>query len=97
LSRASIAIGREAGSGPDRQGGGVGRALLAEAERVVRDEWGRALLRMSVIDARADLIAWYVRRGYARTGRRKPFPYGDERFGLPRRDDLRFEVLEKLL
>ncbi|WP_123814319.1 GNAT family N-acetyltransferase [Myceligenerans xiligouense] len=82
---------------PDRQGGGVGRALLAESERVVRDEWGQALLRMSVIDARADLIAWYVRRGYVRTGRLKPFPYGDERFGVPQRDDLRFEVLEKRL
>lgn len=82
---------------PDRQGGGIGRALLAEAERVVRDEWGQSSLRLSVIDARADLIAWYVRRGYARTGRLKPFPYGDERFGVPKRDDLRFEVLEKHL
>jgi hypothetical protein len=30
-----------------------------------------------------------------RTGTTKPFPYGDERFGLPRRDDLQFEILEK--
>lgn len=82
---------------PDRQGGGVGRALLAEAERVVRDEWGQTFLRMSVIDARADLIAWYVRRGYVRTGRVKPFPYGDGRFGVPKCDDLRFEILEKQL
>ncbi|MBO0610413.1 GNAT family N-acetyltransferase [Myceligenerans salitolerans] len=82
---------------PDRQGGGVGRALLAEAERVARDEWGQTCLRMSVIDARADLVAWYVRRGYVRTGRVKPFPYGDTRFGVPKRDDLRFEVLEKQL
>ncbi|WP_307815862.1 GNAT family N-acetyltransferase [Myceligenerans indicum] len=82
---------------PDRQGGGVGRALLGEAERVARDEWGQTLLRMSVIDARADLIAWYVRRGYVRTGHLKPFPYGDTRFGVPKRDDLRFEVLEKHL
>jgi hypothetical protein len=27
----------------------------------------------------------------------KPFPHGDERFGIPKRDDLRFEVLEKPL
>ena len=32
-----------------------------------------------------------------RTGEFKPFPYGDERFGLPQRDDLRFEVLRKTL
>ncbi|GAB4085689.1 GNAT family N-acetyltransferase [Myceligenerans cantabricum] len=82
---------------PDRQGGGVGRALLAEAERVVRGEWGQTTMRMTVIDARADLVAWYVRRGYTRTGRLEPFPYGDTRFGRPKRDDLRFEVLEKHL
>jgi hypothetical protein len=42
-----------------------------------------------------DLIAWYVCRGYAVTGETRPFPYGDPRFGLPRRDDLYFVVLEK--
>ena len=52
-------------------------------------------MRMTVIDIRDELIAFYERRGYARTGRKKPFPYGDERFGIPKRDDLRFEILEK--
>ena len=80
---------------PDMQGAGLGNALLAEAERVVRDEWCLPAMRMTVIDVRDELIAWYVRRGYRRTGIRKPFPYGDTRFGVPRRDDLRFEVLEK--
>ncbi|HLS84562.1 MAG TPA: GNAT family N-acetyltransferase [Arenimonas sp.] len=82
---------------PGRQGGGLGRKVLAEAERIVREEYGQQLMRMTVIDLREELIAWYQRRGYRRTGRYKPFPYGDERFGLPRRDDLRFEVLEKPL
>jgi len=50
---------------------------------------------MTVIVQREELIAWYERRGYRRTGEHKPFPYGDERFGIPRRDDLRFEVLVK--
>ena len=80
---------------PDLQGAGLGNALLLEAERVVRDEWMLAALRMTVIDVRDELIAWYERRGYRRTGIRKPFPYGDTRFGVPRRDDLRFAVLEK--
>ena len=80
---------------PDLQGAGLGNALLLEAERVVRDEWMLAALRMTVIDVRDELIAWYERRGYRRTGIRKPCPYGDTRFGVPRRDDLRFEVLEK--
>ena len=80
---------------PLLQAGGIGKAILAEAERVVRDEWQLPVMRMTVIDLREDLIAWYERRGYRRTGIKKPFPAVDPRFGLPRRDDLRFEVLEK--
>ncbi len=82
---------------PGLQGGGIGHAVLAEAERVARADFGMAMMRMTVIDVREELIAWYERRGYRRTGLKKPFPYGDARFGLPRRDDLRFEVLEKPL
>lgn len=81
---------------PTLQGAGIGKALLAEAERVARDTWKLPAMRMTVIDLRDELIAFYERRGYRRTGITKPFPYGDERFGLPRRQDLRFEVLEKL-
>lgn len=80
---------------PELQGSGLGDALLREAERAVRDEWALPAIRMTVIDLRVELIAWYERRGYRRTGIHKPFPYGDTRFGIPRRDDLRFEVLEK--
>ena len=82
---------------PGLQGAGVGKALLAEAERVVREAWQLPAMRMTVIDLRDELIAFYERRGYRRTGIKKPFPYGDPRFGIPLRDDLRFEVLEKPL
>lgn len=82
---------------PDLQGAGVGKLLLAEAERVAYEEWSLPTMRMTVIDVRDELIAWYERRGYRRTGIHKPFPYGDERYGIPKRDDLRFEVLEKTL
>jgi GNAT superfamily N-acetyltransferase len=82
---------------PDLQGGGVGKAVLGEAERVAREEWNLPAMRMTVIDIRDELIAFYERRGYVRTGIKKPFPYGDERYGIPKRDDLRFEVLEKRL
>lgn len=82
---------------PSLQGGGVGKALLAESERIVRNEWGLRAMRMTVIDIRDELIAFYERRGYALTGIKKPFPYGDPRYGIPTRDDLRFEVMEKAL
>ena len=82
---------------PTLQNAGLGRAVLTEAERIAREEWQLPLMRMTVIDLREELIAWYVRRGYQRTGVKKPFPATDPRFGLPRRDDLRFEVLEKPL
>jgi hypothetical protein len=52
---------------------------------------------MTVIEQRRDLIAWYLRRGYVDTGRIEPFPYGNTRFGMPKRDDLRFVVLAKAL
>ena len=82
---------------PTRQGGGVGDAVLRECERIAREDWQLRVMRMTVIDLRDELIAWYERRGYRRTGIKKPFPYGDARFGQPKRDDLRFEVLEKAL
>ena len=82
---------------PGLQGGGIGKQVLAECERIVRDDWRLPAMRMTVIDVRDELIAFYQRRGYRRTGITKPFPYGDARFGEPKRDDLRFEVLEKTL
>ncbi len=82
---------------PERQASGVGRRVLAEAERIACELWRCRDMRMKVIDLREALIQWYQRRGYHRTGEREPFPYGNPRFGLPRRDDLRFETLVKAL
>jgi len=82
---------------PERQAAGLGRAVLAEAERTAQELWLVPSMHMTVIEQRADLIAWYQRRGYRLTGETAAFPYGDERFGLPRRDDLRFVYLSKPL
>lgn len=82
---------------PLLQNAGLGRALLGEAERLVREQWQCMAMRMTVIEQRPELIAWYERRGYLRTGEFRPFPYGDARFGLPRREDLRFEWMVKTL
>jgi len=82
---------------PDAQAGGVGTAVLAEAERMARADWGCSEMQMAVITLRTELIAWYERRGYVRTGQFRPFPYGKLRFGIPKRDDLRLAVLRKRL
>jgi ribosomal protein S18 acetylase RimI-like enzyme len=82
---------------PTMQAAGVGKRMLAESERLARAEWKCTTMEMTVISVRDELIAWYERRGYRRSGRYKPFPYGDERFGIPKRDDLRFELLVKQL
>ncbi|MEU4998554.1 GNAT family N-acetyltransferase [Streptomyces sp. NPDC021622] len=82
---------------PELQGAGLGKVIIAEAERTVREAWGAREMHMTVISVRDDLIAWYERRGYRRTGEMTPFPYGDERFGIPQRADLQFELLVKPL
>ncbi len=82
---------------PTLQSAGLGRLVLAAAERWMRDSMGGTKGRMTVLVQRTELLAWYARRGWLPTGARKPFPYGNPRFGLPRRDDLEFVVLEKLL
>ncbi|MFC3069699.1 GNAT family N-acetyltransferase [Phenylobacterium soli] len=81
---------------PDIQDRQLGRWLLEAAEAYAAQAGARRI-RMTVVSIRDTLIAWYQRRGYALTGETRPFPYEDERFGQPKRPDLRFVVLEKAL
>jgi GNAT superfamily N-acetyltransferase len=82
---------------PTKQGGGIGRAVLAYAEEFCRREWGLQRLEMTVISSRVELIEWYGRRGYRRTGESRPFPFEELKVagGAPLVEGLRFEVLEK--
>jgi len=82
---------------PRLQSAGLGRRLLAAAESWAVRHMGATAMEMTVIDVREELIAWYERRGYERTGELRPFPYGDARFGAPLREDLRFAVLRREL
>ncbi len=82
---------------PTKQGSGLGRQMLEASERFAHDTWGSCVMHMTVITIRTELVAWYQRRGYEVTGERKPFPYGDTRLGVPKRDDLEFYVLRKSL
>lgn len=100
---ACVAVERRDGYGyigtvtvrPAAQGLGLGREALEVAEAHIAGAWGLDRARMTVIAQRPELIAWYERRGYRNTGETAPFPYNNERFGAPIRDDLYFVVLEK--
>ncbi len=76
---------------PDTQGRQLGRTLLAAAEAHAIER-GAKTMRMTVIDVRDTLIAWYERRGYVLLEETLPFNYGD-----PPATHLRFAVLEKVL
>lgn len=78
---------------PTLQGKGIGKELLKAAEQEAL-RLGCTAIYMSVISVRAELIAWYERHGYVRTGERKPFITEDARFGLAK-VPLEFEILER--
>lgn len=63
---------------PELQAAGLGRALIAAAEHAARDRFAAAVMEMTVIERRAELIAWYERRGYRLTGERRPFPHAPD-------------------
>jgi len=81
---------------PGLQNRGLGKEVLASAEGFAKKRGGTRI-RMTVLHVREALLGWYQRRGYRETGVREAFPYGDERFGKPLRDDLYFVVLEKMV
>ncbi|MBB5635171.1 ribosomal protein S18 acetylase RimI-like enzyme [Pedobacter cryoconitis] len=77
---------------PALQGGGIGRALLAEAE-VMAKASNCHKITMTVISSRQELIEWYERRGYTFTGETQPFE-GDGLFG-DIKQPIEFIVMEK--
>lgn len=82
---------------PELQGRGLGRAIVAEAERMAVVDLGAERIEMTVIRQRTDIIAWYARLGYHPTGETRPFPYDDPLVGLATRPDLGFVVLSRAI
>jgi ribosomal protein S18 acetylase RimI-like enzyme len=81
---------------PTLQGGGIGRQVMQAAEDYARTTWNSEKMTMTVFTVRAELLAYYERRGYRRTGEFKPFvSYGVN--GVAKVEGLEFEVLEKAL
>lgn len=81
---------------PPLQGRGIGKQLLEAAEQAAQETWAVNKSVMSVIASRSELIAFYERRGYRRTGVSKAFPVNPELW-TPKVAGLRLEILEKVL
>jgi len=77
---------------PAQQNAGIGKQLLAAAdEYALRHQCSH--IQITVITARPELVAWYERHGYVRTGELQPFHAG-EKFGVTKQK-IELAVLEK--
>jgi ribosomal protein S18 acetylase RimI-like enzyme len=79
---------------PDIQGAGIGKHLLQAAETLARNSWDVNSYAMIVITSRHELIAFYERRGYRRTGEFSEFPVNPELW-TPKVGGLKMERMEK--
>jgi len=80
---------------PSRQQQGLGKVIMAQCETAARELWAARYLRLSVISLRHELIGWYERRGFVRTGEHEPFPFNEAPGAL--RTDFDLVVLQKPL
>jgi GNAT superfamily N-acetyltransferase len=81
---------------PMKQANGIGKRLLAEAERLAQHMWDIEKFQMHVITIRPELIAFYVRRGYMLTGIVSDFPVNPDVW-QPKLNGLQLETLEKII
>ncbi len=77
---------------PLLQAKGTGKQLMKAAEVHAKENHCEAIF-MRVISLRHELISWYERQGYQKTGAREPFPVNDP-FGTPTKE-FDFEIMEK--
>ena len=78
---------------PLHQNKGIGKKLLNAAQEYAKNERCSSIV-ITVISLRHELIAWYERHGYKKTGESKPFGSNGLTFGIPRKP-LEFLFLQK--
>lgn len=81
---------------PVFQNRGLGKALMVRAEQHARREWSACRISMIVVAQRRELIDYYLRRGYSRSGITLPYPV-NQGVGDPRVEGLYLEKLSKAL
>ena len=81
---------------PAFQNQGIGKIVLSLAESYAVNKLGSKQLMMVVISQREELISFYERRGYKRTGEISAYPV-HLNVGIPIVEDLTIEYLEKYI
>jgi len=81
---------------PSLQGIGLGKYVLKQAEIFAIAHMDISKFVMFVVSQREELIAYYERRGYSRTGIIEAYPV-DAGIGVPKVSGLTIEYLEKVL
>ena len=79
---------------PDLQAIGIGKQTLAYAEHYAQLNFHAETFAMIVLSSRPELIAFYLRRGYQKTGKIMNYPLSAG-VGIPKQSGLKLEVLEK--
>ncbi|KAF4447839.1 Acyl- N-acyltransferase [Fusarium albosuccineum] len=77
-----------------RHRGGIGRQVLGYAEDYCQRVWGVDKIGLDALSVRKELIAWYLRCGFRKTGELTPFP-ADKINGRAVGEDLYFVEMEK--
>lgn len=80
---------------PNMQNKGYGAAIIQAAEAITRREWSVVGFYMAVISIRSELIAFYERQGFMRTGEFNEFPT-NEALWQPKVANLSLEYLAKI-
>ncbi|CAL8096894.1 unnamed protein product [Orchesella dallaii] len=78
---------------PHIQASGLGKKLMNAVDNLAREQ-NCCAIKMHVISRRTELVEWYERRGFRKTGDTAPFPTGDDDFGKPK-IPLEFVVMQK--
>jgi GNAT superfamily N-acetyltransferase len=79
---------------PGLQDRGLGKQLLAQAEHLAAERFAASMLLLTVVRARQELRAFYLRRGYLPNGATHAYPV-HAGVGQPHAGELLLEVLVK--
>ncbi len=79
---------------PILQGAGAGKLMLAEAEKYASSVFGSDKFVMVVVSERIELVSFYLRRGYQKTGLVLDYPISAGA-GIPKNPEMKIEILEK--